>query len=417
MPVRRSLLRVGVQSVLLCWVGAALVAWGYARSASWVDHRAQTTGVFYVFGQVDAAPPAERAARLAALQPHFWVPFELMDGAKAAALAGRTLKAGEQVRLRVSPAEQWMLQAFHDGAGVFAAGPVHPVIPGGIIPVGLIAIFILLPLVAGLLALRIERDLADVERAARALALGELGARAAVSQRSPNQLAQTFNEMAERIERLVRSRDELVQAVSHELGSPLARLRFHLELQQTQGKTRSVEMARELDALEALVAELLSYVQSDEVALQRTAFAPARGLRDLTELATLEAPDGKVVDIEQHLDDHVTLRADHRLFLRAIENLLRNAVRHASGRVRLELNARDGWVDVLVHDDGPGFPAEAREEIVRPFVRLQPDRDRRTGGVGLGLAIVHRILERHGGALTLDDSPLGGAVVQTTWPT
>jgi signal transduction histidine kinase len=82
----------------------------------------------------------------------------------------------------------------------------------------------------------------------------------------------------------------------------------------------------------------------------------------------------------------------------------------------LVLTADDEYVRISVHDDGPGFPDELREKVSTPFVRLDADRSRTTGGVGLGLAIVSRIMDRHGGRLEIGDSPLGGAKVATVWP-
>ncbi|MEM9731009.1 MAG: ATP-binding protein, partial [Myxococcota bacterium] len=108
--------------------------------------------------------------------------------------------------------------------------------------------------------------------------------------------------------------------------------------------------------------------------------------------------------------------ADPRLFQRAIENILRNAMKYARGNVRLELTQDEAHVRVVVHDDGPGIPEDLREKVMIPFFREEAARDRKTGGVGLGLAIVSRIMHRHGGRLAIDSSPLGGARVATWWP-
>jgi two-component system sensor histidine kinase RstB len=91
-------------------------------------------------------------------------------------------------------------------------------------------------------------------------------------------------------------------------------------------------------------------------------------------------------------------------------------MRFARGKVLLELTQDDEHVRVAVHDHGPGIPEELRERALLPFVRLEADRDRKTGGVGLGLAIVSRIVSRHGGHLTIGSSPLGGAMAATSWP-
>ena len=155
---------------------------------------------------------------------------------------------------------------------------------------------------------------------------------------------------------------------------------------------------------------------SDELELERHAFDPTQGLTDLAELARLEAHGDRAVDVELELANDVQLVADRRLFQRAVENVLRNAVQHARGKVLLELSLDEHNVRVAVHDDGPGIPEELRDEVMIPFVRLDADRSRTTGGVGLGLAIVCRIMNRHNGRIEIGTSPLGGATVATLWP-
>jgi two-component system sensor histidine kinase RstB len=290
-----------------------------------------------------------------------------------------------------------------------------------VLPIGVILVVVLLPVIAGAVAFRVERRLAKVERASEALAVGDFSARVDDKHGAPDELAARFNAMAERVEQLVRSRDELVQAVSHELGSPLSRLRFHMELLAHQPDEQRAQrldaMTHELDALDELVAELLSYVQSDDLHLDRQTFDPTRGINDLVELARLDAPEEQAVEVELSLSSDAIVFADQRLFQRAIENLLRNAVRHARGKVLLELTQDEEQVRVAVHDDGPGIPEEQRDKVLAPFVRLGVDRDRKTGGVGLGLAIVNRIVRRHDGRLAIATSPtLGGTLVATSWP-
>lgn len=415
--MRRSFLRLVISSVLVCWVACFVFLASYASRQTWTEARARHDGVFFVHARLAELPSSEREARLEALQPHFWPPFALISRAEARARLGRDIAPGETVHHHVGLQEEHYFLAFDDGS-VLAAGPVNPVKPPYAVPIALPLIIILLPLIAGFIALRVERQLTKVERASEKLATGELDARVDNPDGPSNELAAAFNLMAERVERLVRSRDELVQAVSHELGSPLARLRFHMALLEDQSEDEREErltaMTRELDALDELVAELLSYVQSDEISLDRQSFDAQRSLTDLAELASLEAPEDR--DVEVVVPPGVEVYADQRLFLRAVENVLRNAVRHAEAEVRLELVEEDGHVRVAVHDDGPGIPEDQREAVIAPFARLSPERDRETGGVGLGLAIVRRILDRHGGELLIETSELGGASVVTRWP-
>ncbi|MEM7136049.1 MAG: ATP-binding protein [Myxococcota bacterium] len=419
--MKRSFVRLVIGSVLTCWAIGFVVLVLHARSETWTDVRAERDGVFLVHDLLDQEPATNRAARLRQLQPNFAVDFSLVAVDEVERRVGRSVSPGEEVPLRVSPQEEWYFLVFQDGQGALAAGPVHPAMPPpGRVPIGVIIAIVIVPMIAALLALRVERQLTKVERASQALAVGELSARVDNPQGPSAELAASFNAMAERVERLIRSRDELVQAVSHELGSPLSRLRFHVELLENQSdgerEERLKAMTRELDALDELVAELLAYVQSDELKLDRHAFDPNRGLHDLAELARLESQDDHAVELDLALPNEANIFADPRLFQRAVENILRNAMKYARGNVLLELTEDDEHVRVVVHDDGPGIPKELREKVTVPFFREEAARDRKTGGVGLGLAIVNRILQRHGGRLAIESSPLGGAMVETWWP-
>jgi signal transduction histidine kinase len=418
--VRRSLVRLIAGSVLVCWALGFVIIAAYARSRSWDEARARRDGVFLVHQLLDGEPAPARAEHLGRLQQHFLVPFTIVGMDDVERRVGRRPARGEAIHFEVSRSEHWYFVIFADGTGALAAGPVHPALPPGVLPIGALVSVALLPLIAALIALRVERGLAKVERASQKLATGELSARVENPDGPSSELATSFNEMAARVERLIRSRDELVQAVSHELGSPLSRIRFHLELlADKSGRARQERidaMTRDLDALDELVAELLRYVQSDEMELERREIDPGRSLPDLVELAKLEAPQGKTVEIELSVSRAAPIVADPRLFQRTVENLLRNAVRHARGKVRLDVSAAADVTTVAVHDDGPGIPEELREKVLVPFFRPQADRSRKTGGIGLGLAIVNRVVQRHGGRIEIGTSPLGGASITTSWP-
>ena len=402
-------------------VGCVLLGFSAVTTSMVLSRRyddAHPKGLHLVYQMLLEEPVARRAERLAELQEHFTVDYQLQSRTTVERRLGRTLPR-TLVRDTVPVAVDWYYLAFEDAPVVLVAGPVHPRVPHNQEPWVLFLILLALPVLATVLTMDVNRALSNVERASRDLADGKLGTRVQPADGASLELATSFNHMAERIERLVRSRDELVQAISHELGSPLSRIRFHLELLETEdaeAHTRRLETLREeLESLEALVAELLTYVQSDESALDICTFDPGDGLSHLAELAAFDVEDGRSIDVEvSHTGDAVF--ADRRLFQRAVENLLRNAVRHAHTQVRVETVASAEGVYVAVHDDGPGIPETLRTKVMQPFVRLEVDRGRHTGGVGLGLAIVSRIVERHGGRIEIQTSRLGGAVVKTWWP-
>jgi len=419
--MRYSLRRLVLLSVLGFWAVGIVVLAVYVRSQVWSEDRVRRAGVFLAHELLEETPESARAERLQSLQQHSSVDLALISLDELKRRIGRSVSPGEGIAHRVSPRESWYFIVFQDGKGALAAGPVNPARPAGVLPIGVIFSIVFLPIILGAMAFRVERRLEKVERANQALAVGELSVRVDTQNGAQSdELAASFNTMAERIETLIKSRDELVQAVSHELGSPLSRLRFHVELLESlpeeKRNDRLQVMAGELDTLDALVAELLSYVQSDDLKLDCQTFDPTQGLADLVELVQYELPDKRIVEVALKLSPGVQIFADQRLFLRASENLLRNAVRYADGKVQIELTKEGDQVSVAVHDDGPGIPKDMRDNVMLPFYRLEADRGREMGGFGLGLAIVHRITERHRGQLLIDTSPLGGASVVTKWP-
>jgi signal transduction histidine kinase len=418
--MRRSFLQLVVVSVLVAWLAGFVVLLGFAVRQSWTESRAEEHGVFLFFELLDETPPGNRQARLEDLERHTHLPLSLVSLEEATQRSGAPLRPGERRPHRVSFREEWYFFGFEDGQGALAIGPVSPVDADGRFPIGLVLAVIGLPAIAGMIAVRVERGINKVERATDALAGGKLEARVEDTGGPSAELATRFNAMAERVERLIRSRDELVQAVSHELGSPLSRLRFHMELlgnlSDDEREVRLSKMTRELDGLDALVAELLAYVQSDELKIDARTFNPKQDLADVAELAMLEAPADVALAVDTVLPDNIDVYADPRMFQRSVENLLRNAVRYAEHRVTLELSRDADWVRVAVHDDGPGIPEAQRDKVTAPFVRLEADRNPNRGGAGLGLAIVARIALRHGGRVEIGESRLGGACVSILWP-
>lgn len=417
--MRLSMIRLVIISVAFCWAIVLVVLGLYLRSQTWTGDEARTYGVHLAYALLEETPETSRAERLRRLQANFVVDLSLISSDELERRIGRMGAPGEEIAVRSSLRHAWYFIVFEDGSGALAAGPVNPAIPTGVVPIGLLLVVFLLPLIAGMVAFRFGRGVAKVERANQALTVGDLTVRVDDDRGPSDKLAESFNAMAERVELLVRSRDELVQAVSHELGSPLSRLRFQVELLESPSEERRREraqaMARELDALDALVAELLNYVESGDVELNWQSFDPRPGLVDLAELAGHEFPEQHSVGVELKLPPGIHVFADERLFLRTVENILRNAVQHAKSNVVLELTADGDQVWVTVHDDGAGIPVAMREKVLNPFFRVEAERNHKAGGVGLGLAIVGRITQQHGGRVVVAESSLGGARIATVW--
>lgn len=231
-----------------------------------------------------------------------------------------------------------------------------------------------------------------------------------------------FNTMAERVEALVRSHSDLEQSVAHELRTPLAQLKFDLELARTSATPserdgRFADMERDVMELEELVNELLLLASLREAPPYKPKHIAARVLiEEVIRRAKDEMrASGHEVAIEAPKNLPEQFTCDSKYLSRALVNVVRNAVRYAKSKVILTVERTGERTVISVDDDGPGVPPESRERLFEPFARLEGSRDRESGGVGLGLAIVKSVAEWHGGEARISDSPLGGARVSISW--
>ncbi|MDI2590629.1 ATP-binding protein [Pseudomonas sp. N3-W] len=266
------------------------------------------------------------------------------------------------------------------------------------------------------------RDLEKLRLAAQRFGDNNLSTRIELSKRSNiRDLAEHFNLMAARIEGLIANQRELTNAVSHELRTPIARLSFELDqLKQqpdpTQNRELIADMYADLGELEEMVSELLTYASLERGAtvITRENIQASSWLDSVVGSVALEAEAAGVqLLIVECQVEHV--RIEPRFMARAVINLLRNAIRYAERRVEVSLVRTGDHYEVRVNDDGPGVPVDGREKIFEPFARLDASRDRRTGGFGLGLALVRRVSHSHGGQVQVAESPWGGASFCMTW--
>ena len=233
------------------------------------------------------------------------------------------------------------------------------------------------------------------------------------------QLARSFNQMTTKLQQLFQDREELLQAVSHELGTPLSRMRLSLEmLKTTKDPKRSQRHISSLDLdlteLEHLGSELVDWVQADAPHLNTQSIRIVEVLEQLVDYAN-EDSDVEL-RLEHQIDKALSLQVEPRQFRRAIENLMRNAIRYATKLVILEARVEGGSLLIEVRDDGPGIPEDQRADIFEPFVRLDSTPTQKGSGLGLGLAIVHRIVTRHKGKIIVLQEHEGGACFRSTWP-
>ena len=240
-------------------------------------------------------------------------------------------------------------------------------------------------------------------------------------------IADSFNRMTERIGRLVESHRDLTNAVSHELKTPLARLRFEISLAedaQTSGEREQLlrKMNQDVDELDALVQEMLLYSR-----LERNAGTPDMTLQPVSVESWLPNAVEDEIESAQAIDINIPVAVESKVadaacepkfMARAVQNLVRNALRFAKSRVEVHVDSRNNRYYIHVDDDGPGIPEGDHARLFVPFARLDESRSRHAngGGTGLGLAIVQRIAEWHGGRAVISTSALGGARITIEWP-
>ncbi len=223
-------------------------------------------------------------------------------------------------------------------------------------------------------------------------------------------LARRFNRAAARVEQLVNSHKSLLANASHELRSPLTRIRMGLALlgPQTDDRVRA-EIERNIEELDQLVGEILLASRLDMAGAE----IGTPEAVDLTGLAAEEcARVGASLEVAGAA---LIVQGQPRLLRRVLRNLLENARRYGAGDVAIEMRVQDQFALVRVCDQGPGVPPDQRERIFEPFYRL-PGASEQSGGVGLGLALVKSIVERHGGTVRYEGHEGGGACFEVRLP-
>ncbi|MBP9522504.1 MAG: HAMP domain-containing protein [Ottowia sp.] len=277
---------------------------------------------------------------------------------------------------------------------------------------GLVVMAVLFPV-----ARRLTQRLEALQRGVQRWGEGDLSARLPEGgQDEVADLSRRFNAAAERVQSLMASQAALLQSqksllanASHELRSPLARIRMAVELSGTQGSPAARdEIQRSITELDQLVDEILlaSRLDAREADMGTVESVDLIGL-----LAEECARVGAVFELPEGTGE-VVVPGVARLLRRAVRNLLENAVRHGRrtghAEVVAQLSLEGGYAVLHIDDRGPGVPPDQRERIFEPFYRL-PGASEREGGVGLGLALVRQIAARHGGSVACDNREGGGA--------
>jgi signal transduction histidine kinase len=221
-------------------------------------------------------------------------------------------------------------------------------------------------------------------------------------------LADTMNSMLARLEAASARQREFVSDASHELRSPVASIRAELEVALAHPTASSLQevatgVLNETGRIERLVDDLLLLARIDE------GTAPASETVDVGRLTRQAAALVVDVSVDVNVADGLLVTGNESELASVLRNLLHNAARHAVSSVAVAAAACDGTVVITVDDDGPGIPPAERQRVFQRFARLEHARSRVDGGVGLGLAVVDRVVRHHDGSVSVTDSPAGGA--------
>lgn len=268
---------------------------------------------------------------------------------------------------------------------------------------GHIGMLLMLVICVGILALALARLLG---RPLRTLADAADGARwedampvAVEGPREVRRVAAAFNAMQARLVDQVNERIQALAAVSHDLRTPIARLR--LRAAGLRDREAQAAIGHDLDEMESFIRSLLDFLRGGDPEEER--------LVDLASLVVTIVHDAQDVGGDAHYDGPASLELVTRpvKLQRAIANLVQNALRHA-GQAHVRLSRAGDGVRLIVEDRGPGIPPDQLEAVFEPFRRIEGSRNRGTGGAGLGLAIVRRSISRLGGTIRLENRPEGG---------
>jgi two-component system sensor histidine kinase RstB len=273
-------------------------------------------------------------------------------------------------------------------------------------------LFVAIPLVLFFTLLPIARKITDLSQVARAYADGKLDERSILPAPVPlEELASDLHGMAIALQRKIQEQQVMTHAISHELKTPLTRLRMANDLalrENTPGAAREYleESDEDLDMLEKIMAETLtlSRISFQDEPLTLTAIALPELIKEVAdECLTPE----RVLEIDMPL--HSTVFANRDAVKRVFSNLLVNANRYSKHRIRISTLVQGNQSLVSVEDDGEGIASENREKVFMPFGRAGKGRSRTTGDTGMGLAIAALLIQKCNGRIWVDDSPIGGA--------
>lgn len=261
--------------------------------------------------------------------------------------------------------------------------------------------FLIIGLFSVVAARRLAEPIGDFGRAAEQLGTGQDVS--PLAERGPRELrvaTRAFNQMQERLRRFLEDRTRMLAAISHDLRTPLARLRLRAEF--IEDEDQRAETRADLDAMSQMIRATLDFARDDALREQANLVDLGVLVADICDDIAELGGDVLLADAS-----HISARCQPTAIRRAVANLVENAVKYGGG-ARVELVREANGVVIVVDDHGPGIPVDEQERVFAPFYRLEQSRNRDTGGVGLGLAVSRNIAREHGGDVKLSNRTPSG---------
>ena len=219
--------------------------------------------------------------------------------------------------------------------------------------------------------------------------------------------ASAFIAMRNRLKRHIQQRTDMLSGVSHDLRTPITRMKLQLEMMGPGDNTN--ELKSDISDMEHMLDEYLAFARGEGSEKQATASISEM----LGEIVAQIRRKGAMVDL--HCEGEVDATIRKGALKRALTNLVENAARYGKN-ITIRAGKRENGIEIIIDDDGPGIPAEARDEVFRPFYRLDASRNPETGGVGLGMTIARDAVRGHGGEISLSEAPGGGLRITVLLP-
>lgn len=291
----------------------------------------------------------------------------------------------------------------------------------GVRIIRILAILLTAGAVCYALVLYLVSPILRLRKASQTLANGDLKTRIESKRRDEiGQLSRDFDEMAERIEALITSQQRLTRDISHELRSPLARMNVALELAKARSNKETQPLIERIETESQRLNEMISSIlvlsklESKSETIEKSQINLSKLVENVVEDTNFEA-QAKDKSVSLLKKSNAVLQGNERLLRSAIENVLRNGIRHTKDKVEASLEIQNGNALITIRDYGEGIPEKDLQEIFRPFYRVSEARERKSGGIGIGLSITEQAVHAHQGTVTARNAE-DGLIVEIKLP-